>query len=171
MRAALATAALAMVLMSAAALVVACADAPGDDVMRGEVTRVVDGDTIHVRFDGGATEKVRLIGIDTPEDTTRQEPYGPEATAYARQVLDGAVVYLETDAELRDRYGRLLAYVWVEMPAKRDDAEIRSRMFNAMIVLDGYAQQATYPPNVRYEESFRVYAAEARKAARGLWAE
>jgi micrococcal nuclease len=80
-------------------------------------------------------------------------------------------VWLEYDAERRDRYGRLLAYVWTEVPDRRDDAEIRRKMFNARLALDGIAQQMTIPPDVRYAEYFREYVAEARSAEKGLWAQ
>ncbi|MDO9108369.1 MAG: thermonuclease family protein [Coriobacteriia bacterium] len=136
---------------------------------RGVVTRVVDGDTAVITLANGASEKVRFIGINTPESTTQHEPYGEEASAYTKQMLSGQTVYLETDAELRDRYGRLLAYIWLQQPASDSDAEVRTSMFNARLVLDGYAEQATYPPNVKYVDLFAVYAREAREADRGLW--
>lgn len=136
---------------------------------RGTVTRVVDGDTAVITLASGASEKVRFIGIDTPESTTQHEPYGEEASAYTKRVLAGRTVYLETDAELRDRYGRLLAYIWLEQPVSESDAEVRTKMFNARLALDGFAQQMTYPPNVKYVENFAVYVREAREAGRGLW--
>lgn len=136
---------------------------------QGTVTRVVDGDTAVITLSGGASEKVRFIGINTPESTTRHEPYGEEASAYTKRVLTGRTVYLETDVELRDKYGRLLAYIWLEKPVAETDAEIRTKMFNARLLLDGFAEQATYPPNVKYVDFFAVYAREAREAERGLW--
>jgi len=137
---------------------------------RGTVTRVVDGDTAVITLATGASEKVRFIGINTPESTTQHEPYGEEASAYTKRVLSpGRTVYLETDAELRDRYGRLLAYIWLQEPLSSSDAEVRTNMFNARLLLDGFAEQATYPPNVKYVDLFAVYAREAREADRGLW--
>lgn len=137
--------------------------------LKGTVTHVVDGDTAHVALASGETEKVRFIGINTPESTIEHEPYGKEASAYTKKALAGKTVYLETDAELRDRYGRLLAYVWLAQPLSDSDAEVRAKMFNARLLLDGIAEQATYPPNVKYVERFAVYAREARNADRGLW--
>jgi endonuclease YncB( thermonuclease family) len=102
------------------------------------VTQVVDGDTVHVRLASGQAEKVRLIGVDTPEDTTEIERFGAEATAYARQALQGATVYLETDVELRDAYGRLLAYVWLEVPGSDAESDMRELLFNARLLLDGF---------------------------------
>jgi micrococcal nuclease len=113
---------------------------------------------------------VRLIGVNTPESTTRHEPYGEEASAYAkRQLPKGRTLWLEFDAELRDRYGRILAYVWLEAPETRSAAEIRAHMFNAELLLEGYAQLMTIPPDVRYVDTFTPMQSEAREASKGLW--
>lgn len=141
-------------------------DAP--KVTQGVVTRVVDGDTAVITV-AGVSEKVRFIGINTPESTTRHEPFGEEASAYTKKALSGRTVFIETDVELRDKYGRLLAYIWLEKPLSPSNAEVREKMFNAKLLLDGYAEQATYPPNVRYVELFSAYANRARKAGVGLW--
>ena len=82
------------------------------------VERVVDGDTAIFRLENGTRERVRFIGVDTPESTTKHEPFGDEASAYTKSVLmPGRRVLLERDAEERDRYGRLLAYIWLEQPS------------------------------------------------------
>ena len=133
----------------------------------GEVVRTVDGDTIYVRL-GTGVEKVRYIGVDTPEvhhPTRGEEPGGREATAVNRRLLGDRPVRLETDVQLRDRYGRLLAYVW----ARRPDGGLV--MVNAELVRLGYAAVMTVPPNVRHAALFRRLAAEAREQHRGLWAE
>lgn len=118
-------------------------------------TRVIDGDTIEVL--GG--ERVRYIGIDTPE-MRPMEAWAEAATAANRELVEGRMVRLELDVQKRDRYGRVLAYVWV------DDL-----MVNEELVRRGYARVSTYPPNVRYQE--RLLAAEraARDMRRGLWAQ
>jgi micrococcal nuclease len=134
------------------------------------VVRVVDGDTAVFRLADGRQEKVRFIGIDTPESTIEHEPYGKEASAYTKRLLPrGRRVWLETDADLRDRYGRLLAYVWLEPPTGDPALDARSKMLNARLALDGYATQLTIPPNVRYAQIFAACVAEARSARRGLW--
>lgn len=132
------------------------------------VVRVIDGDTFVAQI-GTTTERVRLIGVDTPEATTKVEPYGREATAFARRYLDGKRVWLEYDVELRDRYSRRLAYVWLSQPSSRSSAEIRTKMFNAILLSEGYAQLLTVPPNVRYVEIFRPMQVEARERGKGLW--
>jgi micrococcal nuclease len=130
------------------------------------VVRTVDGDTVHVRL-VDRIEKVRYIGINTPEvhhPTRGEEPGGRAATEINRGLVGGRAVRLEPDVQLRDRYRRLLAYVWVE---RADGVEV---MVNAEMVRLGYAQVMTIPPNVRHAEMFRKLAAEAREQRRGLWA-
>ena len=136
---------------------------PPKDAVAAKVQRVSDGDTF-VAVVGGRRERIRVIGVDTPEsvDPNRpDEPYGKEASDFAKHHLDGATVRLAGDAEPRDRYGRMLAYVWL-----RDGT-----FWNALLVAEGYAQQLTIPPNVAYAPLFRRLVAEARRHDRGLWAE
>jgi micrococcal nuclease len=131
------------------------------DAVPATVKRVVDGDTLVVDLDG-AEERVRLIGIDTPEsvhpDASRNVPYGEVASAYTKSRLDGQAVALEFDVEERDQYGRLLAYVW-----------IGDELFNETLVLEGHAQVSTYPPNVRYVELFTSAQNAARETEKGFW--
>ena len=132
----------------------------------GTVVQTVDGDTVHVRL-ADRVEKVRYIGIDTPEvhhPTRGEEPGGRAATEINRGLVGDRAVRLEPDVQLRDRNGRLLAYVRVKGP---DGDEI---MINAELVRLGYAQVMTVPPNVRHAELFRKLAIEARENHRGLWA-
>lgn len=133
------------------------------------VTHVVDGDTVEVKLARGREEKVRLIGVDTPESTKEIEPYGKEASAYTKSRLEGRKVWLELDAEERDRYGRLLAYIWLEQPVRDTEAEARDKMFNAELLKEGYAQVMTVPPNVKYADFFVELQREAREAGKGLW--
>jgi micrococcal nuclease len=135
------------------------ASRPGEAV----VQRVVDGDTVVVRI-AGRDERVRLIGVDTPESVDPRTPvqcYGKEAAAFTAQLLpEGTVVRLERDVEARDRFDRLLAYVY----------RVSDGLFvNFELARAGYAQVLTIPPNVAYAEEFRGAAAAAREAGRGLW--
>ncbi len=134
-----------------------------------KVVRIVDGDTLEVSLSNGNTEKVRLIGVNTPESTTRHEPYGSEASEFTKKSLAGKTIYLEKDVSDRDRYGRLLRIVWLEDAGTINETSIRSKMFNAILVLKGYAQASTYPPDVKYSEYFMRFAKEAREAGIGLW--
>jgi micrococcal nuclease len=136
----------------------------------GTVVRVVDGDTAIFRLDDGTEETVRFIGVDTPESTNSIEVYGEEASDYTTSALpEGTQVFLEKDAEDRDQYGRLLAYVWLAQPTAITETEIRDKMFNARLATDGYAQQMTIQPNSKYAEYFTTFVSEARTAETGLW--
>ena len=135
--------------------------APGEAV----VDRVVDGDTVRVRLTGArAPESVRLIGIDTPETHGPgglRECFGKEASARLDELLPpGTEVRLVRDAEARDRYGRLLAYVF----RRRDDLFV-----NLALAEQGFAAPLTIPPNVAHRDALVAAAAEAREAGRGLW--
>jgi micrococcal nuclease len=128
--------------------------------LEGLVVRVVDGDTVHVRV-GSRVEKVRYIGVNTPElrhPERGEEPGGREAHAVNRRLVEGKRVRLELDVQARDRYGRLLAYVWTG-----------DTMVNAELVRLGYAQVMTVPPNVRHQALFVKLQQAARDAGRGLW--
>lgn len=157
-----------LILFTAFALAVP-AQLPAQPLSQALVIRVIDGDTIEVNI-GSGRDRVRFIGVDTPEATTRVEPYGREATAFTRRRLDGRRVWLEHDVEHRDRYGRRLAYIWLQPPKDRSIQEIRTKMFNGILLAEGYAQLLTVPPNVRYVDVFRTLQAEARQQGKGLWA-
>lgn len=128
-----------------------------------EVERVVDGDTI-VADVRGSRERVRLIGIDTPESVKPNSPvecYGKEASAHTQELLpEGTRIRLVVDVEERDRYGRLLAYVY-----RASDG----LFVNLALASDGYAGLLTYPPNVAHVEDFRAAVRSARQQGRGLW--
>jgi len=133
--------------------------------LAGTVVRLVDGDTIHVQVNGHV-EKVRYIGVNTPEihhPRKGEEPGGREAREVNRRLVEGRSVRLEPDVQQRDRYGRLLAYVWVR---REDGGEV---MVNAELVRLGYAQVMTIPPNVRYTNTFLAFQRQARDGHRGLW--
>lgn len=137
------------------------------------VVRVVDGDTIVVsvtgRTDGpgagsapfGEEQRVRLIGIDTPESVKPDSPvecFGREASSAAKALLEGQTVRLVRDVEEADQYDRLLRYVY-----------LGDEMANARLVVNGYAKAYTYPPSVRHSELFVQLEREARENNRGLW--
>ncbi len=127
-----------------------------------EVVRVVDGDTIRVRL-GGLEERVRYIGIDTPETAgspSGEEPLGPAATALNQRLVGGGQVCLERDISERDRYGRLLRYAWTG----------DGTLVNERLLEEGLAIVVTFPPDVKYHEE-RLLPAQlsAIAARRGLW--
>lgn len=119
------------------------------------VTRIVDGDTIEVSMND-VTYRVRYIGINTPEVG---QPCADEATAFNTSLVSDQVVRMVKDVSETDRFGRLLRYVYVG-----------DLFVNAELVAQGYAQAATYPPDVAYAALFVQLEAEARTAGRGCWA-
>lgn len=137
------------------------------------VVRAVDGDTL--KLENG--ERVRLTGIDTPEKHESAKLYrdarksgkdvaviqrmGVKASEFTRRLVEGKRVRLEFDVEKQDRYGRLLAYVYLK----------DGTFVNEEIVKQGYASPYTFPPNVRYAERLRSVYQEARENRRGLWGE
>jgi micrococcal nuclease len=136
------------------------------------ITKVIDGDTAYALFADGKEEKVRFIGIDAPEINHPQkgmEDFGPEAAEYARKHLEGKIVWLEFDIGERDQYERLLAYIWLSVPEKLNDEMIRANMFNAQMLIEGYAVQVIFEPNVKYVNHFSAYEAEAKNSDKGLW--
>ena len=123
-------------------------------------TRVIDGDTIVVNING-KKEKVRLIGVDTPETKHPQKPvqrFGKEAYLFTKKMVEGKEVRLEYDWQKRDKYGRLLAYVFLT----------DGTFLNAEIIKQGYGFAYTKYP-FKYLDEFRRYEREARENKRGLW--
>ncbi len=142
------------------------------------VVKVYDGDTFKCKLGNGKEVKVRLIGIDTPESSKNKKAYrdakrsgarieeiirmGKEAKMFTRSLLrKGTEVVLETDVQVFDKYGRVLAYVYLP----------DGRMLNELLVREGYAKVYTFPPNVKYAELFRKAQREAMRLKRGLWGE
>lgn len=137
------------------------------------VSRVVDGDTIKL----SSGENVRLLGIDTPEsrynnklerDATRSRKdmniilkMGRQSSNFTKKLVEGKSVRLEFDVQKRDKYGRLLAYVYLE----------DGTFVNAEIIKEGYAQVMTIPPNVRKADFFLKLERDARESGKGLWKE
>jgi len=128
------------------------------------VVQVVDGDTIKINMNG-STETIRMIGIDTPETVDPRKTvqcFGKEASNQAKLLLSGKKVFIEMDATQgeRDKYGRLLAYVY------RDDG----LFFNDYMVKEGYAHEYTYNAPYKYQTQFKADQKAAELAQKGLWA-
>ena len=139
------------------------------------VVRVVDGDTLVTSNASGQEQKVRLIGVNTPEsvssDETKNCAEGKEASAYTKSVLTpGKTVYLEYDAGRTDKYGRTLAYVWLDNSANTTSLnELSSHMFNAMLLAKGFANTMEIEPNVKYALSFELIKQQAQNHQAGFW--
>src|SRR3989344_3982279 len=129
------------------------------------VTKVVDGDTIKVDVDG-ANETVRMIGVDAPESVDPRRTvqcFGKEASSRTKDILEGNYIQLQGDSTQgdRDKYKRLLRYVYLEDGTNVNDLLVRS----------GYAHEYTYRVPYKYQKEFNAAELEARKAGRGLWAD
>lgn len=123
------------------------------------ISRVVDGDT--VELENG--QKVRYIGIDAPETVDPRRPvgcFGKEASDKNKELVDGKNARFVKDVSERDKYGRLLRYVY-----------IGNLFVNEYLVREGYAKASSYPPDVEYRDLFREAEADARVNKRGFWAD
>ncbi len=143
----------------------------GDDAvtgaaLAGRVTRVVDGDTVKVRLTNGrGTRTVRYIGVDTPESVKPGAPvecYAKQASEFNERLVTGRRVRLRVGRERTDRYGRLLAYVYLRGEG--------GRFVNAELVRRGYARTLEIPPNTDFADRFERLERRARDDGRGLWA-
>lgn len=142
------------------------------DIISGTVKRVIDGDTLVISINN-QDRRVRMLGVDTPETVHPKkgvQPYGREASNFTKQSLTGRRVWLEYDSSPLDRYERHLAYIWLERPSQINEASIRREMFNARLLLEGYARVMIIRPNKRYEDLFKKFQTEAQNSRRGLWA-
>lgn len=135
------------------------------ELLQGVVTKVTDGDTFTVELNG-VEEKVRPILVDSPEichwnspKDCEAEPFGDEATVFAEELLLGETVYLEQDVSERDRYGRMLFYVYLE----------DGRMFQELLLAEGLAEVAVFEPDIKYMNEFLEIQEQAQKEKVGIW--
>ncbi|HRA48177.1 MAG TPA: thermonuclease family protein [Thermomicrobiales bacterium] len=137
------------------------------DAVQVTLIRVVDGDTIHVRMPDGADEPLRLIGIDSPETVDPEREigcFGPEASAHLEKLIKpGRSLWIETDQSNRDRFDRLLRYVWVQKSSGG------VYLLNEVLVRDGYAQAKRYPPDIKRSEQLEAAQELAQRKGRGMW--
>lgn len=128
-----------------------------------KVLRVVDGDTILVRDDSGGTERIRYIGVDTPESVKPNTPvqcYGHEASNYNKSLVQGKTVRLVPDHEPLDKYGRSLAYVYAN-----------GKLVQSELLAGGYARTLEIPPNTSRAAQFAKLEDVAIRTNKGLWRE
>ena len=126
-----------------------------------KVVRVVDGDTFIIDYNG-TEERVRMIGIDTPESVhpnkEKNSAFGKQISNYTKEKLTGKEVQIEFDVSQRDKYGRFLCYVYID-----------GEMYNKLLLEEGFAKVATYPPNVKYVDDFTKIQKQARENKKGMW--
>ncbi|UXU51539.1 thermonuclease NucI [Staphylococcus arlettae] len=133
-----------------------------EDAEQVHIERVVDGDTFVAKDKDNQTVKIRLIGVDTPETVkpnTPVQPYGKEASDYSKEKLTNQDVYLEYDKEKEDRYGRVLAYVWLD----------KQTMFNEQLVKEGLAREKYFAPNGKYRNLFEEAESAAKAEHKNIW--
>ena len=143
-------------------------------LVKADLVRVVDGDTIVVLIDGAET-KIRLIGMDTPEsvssDESKNNEYGDMASEYTKSILSNYTsVYLQYDITRTDIYDRTLAYVWLKEDVEVSNTEhVANYMLNGIVVNNGYAKNKVYMPNIKYADVFEQLCNDAQSQKRGLW--
>lgn len=127
------------------------------------VHEIVDGDTIKVEFSGGNIETIRLLLVDTPETVkpnTPDQPFGKKASSYMKQTLiKDTVIEIEKGIDKRDKYDRLLAYVWLD-----------GKNINKELLKKGLARVAyVYEPNTKYLDEFKKAEQQAKENKKGIW--
>lgn len=132
-------------------------------VVNAIVMKNIDGDTLKVKLENGKEETVRFLLIDTPETKHPRlgvQPFGPEASAYTKKYAsEGKKIQLELDVSEREKYGRLLAYVWVD-----------GQMLNRLLVEQGLARVAyVYAPNTKYVDYLREFQTKTQANKKGIW--
>ena len=141
---------------------------------KAKVIRTVDGDTGVFEING-KKQKVRFTGINTPEYNLSEdiiEHYGKEAADYSKEILEDKIVYLEKDISDRDKYDRLLRYVWLDLPSDPDNPSIddlANKQLNGKLVKEGYAYAGNYKPDVKYKKVFDQFQKEAKDKKIGMW--
>lgn len=157
----------------------------GTKLIEGKVSYVVDGDTFDIQITNASDERVRAILVDTPESKGKfeenPEPFAIEAYEFTKELIEGRTVWLEIDKEERDQYDRLLAYIWLDdvvmnKEVLTDDDEviiigekIGRITLNELLLKEGLAEVAVFPPNVKYQEQFEMTEKQAKTEERGLW--
>ena len=139
---------------------------------KAKVKYAVDGDTIWVDIDG-KDEKVRFVGVDTPEvakDGKPAEFMAEEAKDFTNKTLKNKEIYLEKDISDRDKYDRLLRYIWLEEPATNPSlSDIEKNTLNGILVKEGFAYANYYKPDIKYQEYLKELEKSAQENKLGIW--
>ena len=134
-------------------------------VLRATVERVVDGDTVKVKFEDGSSESLRILLIDTPEDTKEKQYLGDVATSFAKEnIKSGDTVYVETDGAKTDKYGRYLGYLWYDASGNKD-----YKMYNEEVVRAGLARVGYIYDAVRHLDKMKSAENEAKQGKKYIW--
>ena len=136
-----------------------------DYVLKATVDRVIDGDTVKLKFEDGTNESLRILLIDTPEDTKEKQYLGDVATSFAKNSLKkGDIVYVETDGAKTDKYGRYLGYLWYDSTGNKD-----YKMYNEEVVREGLARVGYIYDAVRHLDKMKAAQYEAQKSKKNIW--
>ena len=136
-----------------------------DYVLKATVDRVIDGDTVKLKFEDGTNESLRILLIDTPEDTKEKQYLGDVATSFAKKNLKkGDIVYVETDGSKTDKYGRYLGYLWYDSTGNKD-----YKMYNEEVVREGLARVGYIYDAVRHLDKMKAAQYEAQKSKKNIW--
>lgn len=133
-----------------------------------------DGDTIWVKINGNK-EKVRFVGVNTPEvakDGNPAEFMAEEAKDFTEEILKDKEIYLERDISDRDKYDRLLRYIWLEKPLSNPElSDIENKTLNGILVKEGYAYANYYKPDIKYHDYLKDLEKSAKNNKNGIWSE
>lgn len=135
------------------------------------VVRVTDSSTLQVYLNDSA-ENVRMIAVDLPaksDPNKHSKANGLKAEKFLREQLEGRTIYLQFDKQQRDKENCLLAYVWLSQPTSDNDDDLRDKLFNARLLLDGYGRLKIESVNVKYATFLQRYQAEAQVGDKGIW--
>ena len=136
-----------------------------DYVLKATIDRVIDGDTVKLKFEDGTNESLRILLIDTPEDTKEKQYLGDVATSFAKKNLKkGDIVYVETDGSKTDKYGRYLGYLWYDSTGNKD-----YKMYNEEVVREGLARVGYIYDAVRHLDKMKAAQYEAQKSKKNIW--
>lgn len=130
-----------------------------------KVKRVIDGDTIEL----SDSRIIRLLGINTPEDTKEKEIYGDIATSYVKDLIEGKYVYLESDVEDKDKYGRYIRNVWIDLPITINETNMKECLLNVILLDKGIAKPMTVSPNIKYSELYNSISQSAKNEKKGMF--
>lgn len=142
------------------------------DFEEAKVVSIIDGDTVKIELANGNMEKLRIIGIDAPETEKPGQPgeyYADEATDFTTDLILNKTIYLERDNSDTDKYGRMLRYVWLEIPSKINEESISELNLSALLLKDGYAEFIQVGDDDKYAGIFSIIEQSAEEEMLGIW--
>lgn len=136
-----------------------------EDIEKVIISKVIDGDTVYTN----KGEKIRVIAINSPELGKNKEAFAIEAREFAKNTLENKIVYLERDISDKDRYGRKLRYIWLELPEEINKDNVEKYNYSSLLLKEGLARCYTFEPDVKYLKYFKNIEKQARIEKNGMW--